>query len=397
MRPICGKLETIGIIPENVKGFKSGDRMKTTRIGILGLGTVGKGVVEALGRQNTVVIDKILVREPYRYNSDLPLTTNVWEIIEDPDIDIVVEVMGGVDPAYEYLSSALHSGKSVVTANKEVVARYGPELMELARQNRQGFLFEASVGGGIPILDALTWHLRATPIHAVEGVVNGTTNFILNQMEQGMEFSAALQRAQALGLAEQNPSADVEGWDSARKLSILAGLAFSSWIHAEKEHVLGITHVKSCHLRRLHEMGFGLRLVARAQRQPSSIGFVVAPTVYPRGHRYLKLAGSQNAIGIFSEAGTTWIEGPGAGGIATASSIIADIQRIRFSIPDREPLFFEDFPAADIDDSYLIFTEDPYQPLPDIPDSLQKGAGYLVSPHALPPETGLVQYRFRIQ
>ncbi|MCL4318569.1 MAG: homoserine dehydrogenase [Firmicutes bacterium] len=369
--------------------------MKTTRIAMLGLGTVGKSVVEILAHQNTVVIDKILVRNPHRHTIDLPLTTNVWEIIEDPDIDIVVEVMGGVDPAYEYVTSALHSGKSVVTANKEVVARYGQDLMELARQNRQGFLFEASVGGGIPILDALNWHLRTTVIHAIEGVINGTTNFILHEMEQGMEFSHALKRAQALGFAEQDPSADVGGWDSARKLSILSGLAFNSWIHAEEEQVSGITHVKSSHLHRLRDMGFGLRLVARAEAQASSLGFVVAPTVYPLGHRYLQLSGSQNAVGIFSQAGTIWFEGPGAGGIATATSIVSDIQRIRFSLPDREPLRFDNVPVADIDDAYLIFREEARQPMPEVPDSLQKGPGYLLSSYPLPPDKGLVQYRFR--
>ncbi len=391
--PIYGKLETIGIIPTR----DLGEQMRTTRIAILGLGTVGKGVVEILSHQNNVTIDKILVRDPSRHNRDLPLTTNVWEIIEDPDIDIIVEVMGGVDPAYDYLASAIHSGKSVVTANKEVVARHGRELMELARQNRQGFLFEASVGGGIPVLDALMWHLRTTAIHAIEGVINGTTNFILSEMAQGMEFDQALKRAQALGIAEQDPSADIEGWDSARKLSILSGLAFNSWIQAEAERVSGITHVKSSHLHRLRDMGFGLRLVARAQKEPTSLGFVVAPTIYPLDHRYLKLSGSQNAIGIFSQAGTTWIEGPGAGGIATASSIVSDIQRIRFTIPDRDPVLFEDVLVTDIDDPYLIFREDPNQNIPDIPHSLQRGFGYVISPYSLPPEKGLVQYRFRVK
>ncbi|SMC02303.1 homoserine dehydrogenase [Sulfobacillus thermosulfidooxidans DSM 9293] len=369
--------------------------MKTTHIGLLGLGTVGKGVVEALSHQNTVVIDKVLVRDVTHHHSNLPLTTDIHEILDNPDIDIVVEVMGGIDPAYEYLATALQKGKSVVTANKEVVARFGPKLMAMAREHRQGFLFEASVGGGMPILDALTWHLNATPIHAVEGVVNGTTNFILDQMEQGMDYQAALQRAQALGFAEQDPSADVDGWDSARKLSILAGLAFHSWIDAENGYVKGITEVRAAHLHRLKEMGFGVRLVARAERHPSSIGFVVAPTVYPLGHRYLKLAGSQNAIGIFSDAGTTWIEGPGAGGLATATSIVSDIQRIRFSVPDRDPIQFESLPVENINDAYLIFAEDPERPLPVIAEALKSGPGYLILPYELPHEEGFVQYRYR--
>ncbi len=369
--------------------------MKTTHIGLLGLGTVGKGVAEALSHQHSVVIEKILVRCTDRYHADLPLTTDVRDILENPEIDIVVEVMGGIEPAHTYLVAALEQGKSVVTANKEVIARFGPELMTLARQTHTTLLFEASVGGGLPILDALTWHLRTMPIHAIEGVVNGTTNFILHQMEQGMNFSEALKRAQNLGFAEQDPSADIDGWDSARKLAILSGLAFHTWIHPDQGQVTGISHVRSSHLQRLTRMGFGMRLVGRVERHPTSLGFVVAPTVYPLGHRYLTLTGSQNAVGIVSDAGTTWIEGPGAGGLATATSIVSDIQRIRFMIPDREPIRFENRRLDHIDDAYLVFAEDPNQILPIIPETLKSGPGFLILPFPLPPEEGLVQYRYR--
>ncbi|POB11624.1 MAG: homoserine dehydrogenase [Sulfobacillus thermosulfidooxidans] len=371
--------------------------MENTQIGLLGFGTVGQGVLDVVNRREGLHVAKALVRHPENYQGKyaIPFTSNPDDILSDPDIDVIVEVMGGLRPAYDLIVAALGQRKSVVTANKAVVARYGPELMSRAREARQNFLFEASVGGGIPVLDALSQHLSTVPIHVVEGVVNGTTNFILDQMDQGMSYHHALERAQALGFAEQDPSADVDGWDSARKLTILAGLAFHAWVDAEEGIVEGIRQIDAEHLTRLRQMGFGMRLVARAERHPGSIGFVVAPTVYPQDHRYLQLHGSQNAIGFLSEAGWTWIEGPGAGGIATATSIVADIQRIRMSVPDRNPLFFSPSYAENVDDAYFIFMDNPDKPLPHIADALRSGPGFIVAPHKLPEDPSIIQYRYR--
>ncbi len=377
-------------------GISIGARMHTTHIGLLGFGTVGQGVFEITDHNANIEISKVLVRHPERYRHfPLRFTTDAQDILTDPDIDVVVEVMGGTDPAYTYMADALHHHKSVVTANKAAVARYGPELIALSREMRQAFLFEASVGGAIPVLGALAKQLSTVRIMSVEGVVNGTTNFILDQMDEGMTYEDALQKAQALGFAEQDPSADVDGWDSARKLTILAGLSLGSWIAAEDGTIEGITHIDQSHLNRLRAMGLGIRLVARAERHPRGIGFVVAPTVYPRTHRYLNLHGSQNAVGVHSDAGTTWLEAPGAGGLATATSIVGDIQRIRHSVPDRDPLVFSATRAENIEDPYVVFMHDADRPLPAVSDVLRSGPDFLVVPHRLPDEEGLIQYRYR--
>ena len=373
-----------------------GNLMEKTQIGLLGFGTVGQGVLQILQSREDLHIAKVLVRHLENYQGvKAPLTDNADEILSDPDIDVVVEVMGGLHPAFDFITRALEQRKSVVTANKAVVARYGPELLALAREVRQSFLFEASVGGGIPVLDALANHLSTVPIHSVEGVVNGTTNFILDQMDQGMSFAQALERAQRLGFAEQDPSADIDGWDSARKLTILAGLAFHSWVAAEDGVVEGISRVDASHIHRMREMGLGLRLVARAERHPDSIGFVVAPAAYPLSHRYLALHGSQNAVGFLSEAGATWLEGPGAGGVATATSIVSDIQRIRRSVPDREPITLLPSFVDSVDDTYVVFMHDPERPLPEVPHILRSGPGFMVVPHKLAELEGMVQYRYR--
>ena len=250
---------------------------KTIQIGLLGSGTVGTGVVRVL-RENLqeisekigagLAIKKVLVRDVSKkrpYLKGLSVTDNVDEILEDPNISIIVEVMGGIHPAMEYMMKAMKQGKSVVTANKDVVAQHGKDLFDIAEEQHVDFMFEASVGGAIPIINAIQSPLIANHIEQIIGIVNGTTNYILTRMAaEGAEYETVLKDAQRLGLAEPDPTADVEGMDAAYKLSILGSLAFRSRVYVEQVYREGITRITpparlwgtSCRRRRTRRTRF---------------------------------------------------------------------------------------------------------------------------------------------
>jgi len=308
------------------------------RIAVLGLGTVGRHVVEALDGERElfrgrlgeeIEVTRILVRDPLRERPQGVrgrITFDADEILADPDIEIVVELLGGLEPARSYIEAALKAGKSVVTANKEVIARSGPALSLSARPGAD-LLFEAAVAGGIPIIRSLQESLAGNRLRAIYGIVNGTTNFILSRMQQdGGSLSDALAEASRLGYAEADPSDDLDALDAVRKISILASLAFGGWVDVDavaKEGIRAITEEDMAEAKRL---GGVIKLVARAEATPDGLTLGVSPTLIPLGHPLADVQGAQNAIYVRGEPiGELIFQGPGAGGPATSSAVIGDI------------------------------------------------------------------------
>lgn len=314
--------------------------MKSLRIGLLGLGTVGSGVVRLLAGNRDLVERKsgvafgavrALVRDPWRArdlgDGAVEMTTDPDAILAAPDIDLVVEVMGGTDPAREYIIRALRSGKPVVTANKDVIAEFGPEVYAAASAAGAGVYFEASVGGGIPILGPLQDSLAANHITAVLGIVNGTTNYILTQMtQQGKDFAAALAEAQELGYAEPDPTNDVDGLDAARKLAILAQLGFLTQATPADVYTEGIRSVHARDIEYGQRLGWICKLLAIGKQEDGTIQLRVHPTFIPRRHPLAHVHGSNNAIFVTGDAvGETMFYGRGAGAEPTASAILGDV------------------------------------------------------------------------
>ena len=314
----------------------------TIQIGILGLGTVGTGVVSIL-QQNAediqtrihceIKIKGILDRDLNRareISGDFILTDQPEEILQDPEIDIIVEVMGGIEPARTFILEALRQGKHVVTANKDLIALHGHELLDAADKAGKDLYFEASVGGGIPIIAVLKESLAANRITEVIGIINGTTNYILTAMaEQGREYAEVLAEAQQLGYAEADPSADVDGLDAARKLAILASLAFNSRVALKDVFVEGISKITREDLAYAAELGCTIKLLAITKHQDEGIEVRVHPAILPRTHPLASVNGVFNAIYVVGDAvGETMFYGRGAGSLPTGSAIISDIMRI---------------------------------------------------------------------
>ncbi|KGP75156.1 homoserine dehydrogenase [Desulfosporosinus sp. Tol-M] len=314
----------------------------TIQIGILGLGTVGSGVVRIL-QQNAKdiqtrthceihikgILDQDLDRER-EVSGDYLFTDQPPEILQDPEIDIIVEVMGGIEPARTFILEALRQGKHVVTANKDLIALHGYELLEAANQAGKDLFFEASVGGGIPIIAALKESLAANRITAILGIINGTTNYILTAMaEQDREYSEVLAEAQLLGYAEADPSADVDGLDAARKLAILSSIAFNSRVALQDVFVEGISKITREDLAYATELGCTIKLLAIAKNQDEGIEVRVHPAILPLTHPLASVSGVFNAIYVVGDAvGETMFYGRGAGSLPTGSAIISDIMRI---------------------------------------------------------------------
>lgn len=313
--------------------------MSAITIALLGMGTVGTGVVKILTNNaqdiaqkvgKPVVIKKILVREPNKVRNVIPaakLITDFAEILNDPDISIVVEVMGGESPAKEYMLAALKAGKHVVTANKDVVAQYGRELFEAAEASQVDFLFEASVGGGIPIIRPLKQCLAANQITEIMGIVNGTTNYMLTKMSnEKMDYADVLAEAQAKGYAEADPTADVGGFDAARKIAILASIAFNSRVTLDDVSIEGITNISIQDIEYAKELGFIIKLLAIAKQDEHGITVRVHPAFLPVSHPLAAVNDVFNAIFVKGDAvGETMFYGRGAGELPTASAIVADI------------------------------------------------------------------------
>ena len=316
--------------------------MNTVKIALLGAGTVGSGVVRTLsmnadmitGRSGThIEIKRILVRDAKKHRPEtegIALTDNFDEILNDAEISVIVEVMGGLRPAKDYMLRAMEAGKHVVTANKDVIAEHLSELYAAADANGVDFLYEASVGGGIPIIKPLKECLTANSITEIMGVVNGTTNYMLTKMtEKHVSYDAVLRRAQEKGYAEANPSADVDGLDAARKAAILASLAFDTIIGFEDVSVEGISHITEDDIEYGLNLGYVIKLLAVGRNTEEGIDVRVHPVFLPKTHPLAAVNGVFNAIFVRGNVlGDAMFYGRGAGSLPTASAVVADIIEI---------------------------------------------------------------------
>ena len=313
---------------------------RVIKVGMLGLGTVGTGVYKVLKSQKSemeaklgakVELKKILVRNLEKASQKVEdpsiLTNHAGEILEDPEIEIVIEVMGGMQPALTYMLAALNAGKSVVTANKDVVASEGKKLLDTAKANGRDFLYEASVAGGIPIIRPLKQCLAGNHITEVIGIFNGTTNFILTKMsKEGMEFDEALQLAQGLGYAEADPTSDIEGLDAGRKVAILAFAAFNSRVVFENVYTEGIARITARDILYAKEMGCEIKLLGVARLTPEGIEARVHPMLIDSDHPLASVQDSYNAVFVRGDAvQDTMFYGRGAGEMPTASAVVGDV------------------------------------------------------------------------
>lgn len=313
---------------------------KTINIGLLGLGTVGSGTLKIIQNNHQeitaktgaqVQITKALVRNLEKVRSldvgDLYLTTNSAELLNDPEIDIIVEVMGGITLAKDYIAESLQQGKHVVTANKDLMAQFGVELLKLAQKHNRNIYYEASVGGGIPLIRPLKNCLAANRILNLMGIINGTTNYILTQMSVAQkDFDEALEEAQAKGFAEQEPSSDLEGKDAAYKLSILAALAFNSKISIDDIYTESITEVSSRDIMYAKQLGFAIKLLALGEETDQGLSLRVHPTLIPADHPLAAVQNEFNALFLTGDAvGEVMFYGKGAGSLPTASAIVGDV------------------------------------------------------------------------
>ena len=310
------------------------------RIGLCGLGNVGSGVAELLVRDSAtlakraggpLVLTHVAVRDPQRLREvklgEVHLGTDAAALAADPDIDILVEVMGGIEPARSLVRMALLRGAHVVTANKELVARHGAELRAAALQGKAGLHLEAAVAGGIPIVKVLSESLTGNRLKALMGIVNGTTNYILTRMTRsGLDFRAALAEAQQLGYAEADPTADVDGHDAASKLAILAGLAFDAEVDAAAVHREGIGGITQGDIAAAADLGHVIKLLAIARPHPTGLELRVGPTMVPADHPLASVSDAFNAVFVEGDAvGELMLYGRGAGRLPTASAVLADI------------------------------------------------------------------------
>lgn len=306
-------------------------------IAILGYGTVGSGVYDVIKNNQKLVNDKSGQEINIKYVLDLRdfpgdpveevLVHDFNIILNDPEVDIVVEVMGGLKPAYDFVKSSLLAGKSVCTSNKELVAKYGPELLTIARDKNINFLFEASAGGAIPIIRPLTSCITADAIEEITGILNGTTNYIMTQMaDEGWEFDKALKTAQELGFAERNPEADIEGYDACRKIAILSSLAFGKNVDFEKIYTEGISKISAKDISYAKAMDRSIKLLAMSKCEDGKFYAMVAPFLIPQSHPLFSVSGVYNAVFVSGdEMGDLMFYGSGAGKLPTASAVVADV------------------------------------------------------------------------
>ena len=314
-------------------------KYKEIKVALLGAGTVGGGVYKLVERRAAEMPDKVgaelkitkvLVKNLQKKREGIPteVLTDDWEgIIHDPEISIVIELMGGVEPARTYILQALEAGKNVVTANKDLLAEHGQELMEAAERNHCDLCFEAAVGGGIPIIRPLKECLAGNEITEVMGIVNGTTNYILTKMTQeGWDFDDALKEAQRLGFAEADPTADVEGLDAGRKMAILASIAFHSRVTFKDVDVKGITKITAKDIQYAKEFGYTLKLLGVARNEEGKMEVGVSPMMIPSSHPLANVNDSFNAVFVHGDAvDDAMFQGRGAGEFPTASAVVGDL------------------------------------------------------------------------
>lgn len=313
---------------------------KVIKVGLLGSGTVGSGVIKVLEMNCHQITERVgaqlqlktvLVRDNSKPRPQLAgyaTTTNLDDILNDAEIEIVVELMGGITPAKDYMLRAMQAGKSVVTANKDVVAQFGKEMFAAAEKHNVDFLFEASVGGGIPIIAPLKQCLTANKITEIMGIVNGTTNYMLTKMtECGSDYDSVLKEAQEKGYAEANPSADVDGLDAARKAAILASLAFNTRVELKDVSVEGITKITPDDIDYAKSLGYVIKLLAIGHdSEENGVDVRVHPVFLPQSHPLASVNGVFNAIFVRGNAiGEAMFYGQGAGSLPTASAVVSDI------------------------------------------------------------------------
>ena len=343
-------------------------------IGILGLGTVGTGVIQILQQnaediqtrtESKIRVKKVLVRDlkaPRQISGDFELTDNAEDILNDPEIDIIVEVMGSIEPARTYILKALANQKNVITANKDLLAEHGQELLTAAKEAGKDLYFEASVAGGIPIIAALKQSLAANRLTALVGIINGTTNYILTAMsEQGRDYAEVLAEAQKLGYAEADPASDVDGLDAARKLAILASIAFNSRVTLDDVYVEGISKVTREDIEYANELGCTIKLLAIAKHQDEGIEMRVHPAIIPMTHPLASVNGVFNAIYVIGDAvGETMFYGRGAGSLPTGSAVVSDIMQVIRNIQSNSTsaincTCYQDLPLKKTDDFTTAF------------------------------------------
>ena len=317
------------------------------KIGLLGCGTVGSGVYKVLQKNEASITNKagaklsikrVLVKDKdEELVVDVPdeeLTEDFTEILNDDEIEIVVELIGGVNPAREFVLQSLKNGKNVITANKELIAKHGEEILTTAEENGVDIYFEASVGGGIPIIKPLKSSLAGNKITKILGIVNGTTNYILTKMdEEGAEFDSVLKQAQELGYAEADPTSDIEGCDAAYKLAILSSIGFESRIDIDKVYVEGITGITKDDIAYAREFDYKIKLLAIGKEEEDGVEVRVHPTLIPEDHPLANVNDVFNAIFIEGDAiGETMFYGPGAGQMPTGSAVVGDIIEVARNI-----------------------------------------------------------------
>lgn len=321
------------------------------KLGLLGLGNVGQGVVDILSENDAhietrvgdqIQVKSIAVRNPDKYKDvtigNATLTTDIDSILNDPEITIVVELMGGEYPAYDYICQALKNGKYVVTANKEVVSKHKETFFKLAKENNVDIYFEAAVGGGIPIIRSLKVGLAANRIESIFGILNGTTNYILSKIEdEQKDFEVILKTAQELGLAEADPTMDVEGIDAAHKLVILAAVAFKANVQLDNLYYEGITKITLKDIQYAKELGFAIKLLAIGHKQDKlNVSLRVHPTLVPNTHLLASIRNEVNAAYVVGNAvGEVLLSGKGAGGSPTGSAVVSDIIDIAFDVSNK--------------------------------------------------------------
>ena len=314
--------------------------MKPIRVGLLGIGTVGGGTYSVLQRNAEEITRRagrpITVAVVADKNTELArkvtagacrVTDDAFAVVADPDIDIVVELIGGYGVAKDLVFKAIENGKHVVTANKALLAKFGNEIFDAAQKRGVTVAFEAAVAGGIPIIKALREGLTANRIEWIAGIINGTTNFILSEMrDKGLSFAAALKDAQQLGYAEADPTFDVEGVDAAHKLTIMSAIAFGNSMCFDKAHIEGITKLEAADIKYAEQLGYRIKLLGITKRTPDGVELRVHPTLIPEKRLIANVEGAMNAVLVKGDAvGATLYYGKGAGAEPTASAVIADL------------------------------------------------------------------------
>ena len=306
-------------------------------IAVLGYGTVGSGVVEVINTNHEIINKRAGEEINIKYDLDLRdfpgdpvqqiLTHDFNDILNDDEVKVVVEVMGGINPAYTFVKQCLAAGKSVATSNKELVASHGPELLAIAKENNVNFLFEASVGGGIPIIRPLNTSITADEVTEITGILNGTTNYILTKMDQeGASYDEVLKQAQELGYAERNPEADVEGGDACRKIAILTSIVYGKHLDYTKIHTEGITKISTEDFKYADALGVSIKLVGTTKKEGDTLYSFVAPMMLDENH---PLSGIHDVFnGIFVHGNVVddiMFYGRGAGKLPTASAVVSDV------------------------------------------------------------------------